>query len=152
NALTDVPLIQALVDAGQAGAKIDLIIRGACVLPPGVPHLTDNIRVRSVVGRMLEHTRVMYFRWGEDEHDEVLYLSSADFMNRNMTRRIEAAWPVRNAALRQRVIDECLVPYLLDTRDAWEQLPDGRYQRVPDDGRKLLSAQQALMDRYRTTI
>lgn len=149
NALTDEPLIQALIEAGQAGAKIDLIIRGACVLPPGVEGLTDNIKVRSVVGRMLEHTRVIYFRWGPSEHDEVLYLSSADWMNRNMTRRIELAWPVRDAALRQRVIDECLVPYLMDGRDAWVQDGEGFYDRAGADGH---SAQQALMTRYRATI
>jgi polyphosphate kinase len=149
NALTDETLIRALVEASQAGVKIDLIVRGACVLPPGVPGVTDNIRVRSVVGRMLEHTRVLYFRWGHGEHDEVLYLSSADFMNRNMTRRIEAAWPVRDAAQRQRVIDECLVPYLLDTRDAWVQGSDGRYTRVDPGSKPRLSAQQALMDRHR---
>jgi polyphosphate kinase len=149
NALTDEPLIRALIDAGHAGASIDLIVRGACILPPEVPGLTDRIRVRSVVGRMLEHTRVMYFRWGEGVDDEVLYLSSADWMNRNMTRRIEAAWPVRDAATRQRVIDECLVPYLHDERDAWRQRPDGRYERVSPDG---ISAQQALMARYQTVI
>ena len=77
-------LINALVRASQAGADIDLIVRGACVLRPGVPGATDRIRVRSVVGRFLEHTRVMYFRWGPGEEDEVLYLSSADWMSRNM--------------------------------------------------------------------
>jgi polyphosphate kinase len=145
NALIDEPLINALIDAAQAGASIDLVVRGACILPPGVPGWTDNIRIKSVVGRMLEHTRVMYFRWGHGEADEALYLSSADWMNRNMTRRIEAAWPVRDPAMRQRVIDECLIPYLMDERDAWRQLSDGRYERVADKG---LSAQQALMDRY----
>ena len=149
NALTDEPLIRALIDAGQAGAQIDLIIRGACILPPGIEGLTDRIRVRSVVGRMLEHTRVIYFRWGPNEHDEVLYLSSADWMNRNMTRRIELAWPVRDAALRQRVIDECLVPYLMDGRDAWIQDSDGFYSRAAVDGH---SAQQALMNRYRAVL
>ena len=149
NALTDEPMIRALIHAGQKGANIDLIVRGACILPPGLPGLTDHIRVRSVVGRMLEHTRVLYFRWGHAAEDEVLYLSSADWMNRNMTRRIEVAWPVNNMALRQRVIDECLVPYLLDGRDAWTQQCDGRYQRVDQDGH---SAQQALMDRYRSTV
>ena len=91
NALTDEPLVNALIDAGQAGVDIDLIVRGACILPPGLEGLTDRIRVRSVVGRMLEHTRVLYFRWGTDDYEEALYLSSADWMNRNMTRRIEAA-------------------------------------------------------------
>lgn len=145
NALTDPALIEALVAAGQAGARIDLIVRGACMLPPGLPGVTDNIRVRSVIGRMLEHSRVLYFRWGEAEDDEVLYLSSADWMSRNMFRRIEVAWPVRDPVQRQRVIDECLVPYLHDTRDAWEQRSDGSYQRVGTDGP---SAQLALMQRY----
>jgi polyphosphate kinase len=145
NSLTDEPLIHALVEAAQAGALIHLVVRGACILPPGVPGWTDNIRVKSVVGRMLEHTRVMYFRWGQSEQDEALYLSSADWMNRNMTRRIETAWPVRDAVMRQRVIDECLVPYLMDACDAWAQQSDGSYKRVSENG---LSAQQALMARY----
>lgn len=145
NALTDPDLIDALVAAGQAGADIDLIVRGACMLPPGLPGLTDRIRVRSVVGRMLEHSRVLYYRWGDGANDEALYLSSADWMSRNMLRRIEIAWPVRDAAMRQRVIDECLVPYLHDRRDSWTQQPDGRYERVDANG---VSAQQALMLRY----
>jgi polyphosphate kinase len=123
NALTDVPLIDALIAAGQAGASIDLIVRGACMLPPGIPGQTDRIRVRSVVGRLLEHSRVLYFRWGAGDDDEALYLSSADWMSRNMFRRIEVAWPVRDAKLRQRVIDECLVPYLHDRQDAWNSAP-----------------------------
>ena len=145
NALTDAPLIHALIEAGQAGAKIDLIVRGACMLPPGVPGQTDNIRVRSVVGRFLEHSRILYFRWGAGEDAEALYLSSADWMGRNMFRRIELAWPVRDARLRQRVIDECLVPYLHDARDAWDLQPDGSYRRAGSDG---ASAQQALMGRF----
>jgi len=98
-----------------------------------------------VVGRFLEHTRILYFRWGEGDDDEVLYLSSADWMSRNMFRRIEVAWPVRDRALRQRVIDEGLVPYLHDRRDAWLLDSEGRYRRVDDAG---VSAQQALMQRY----
>ncbi len=145
NALTDLPLIEALIRAGQAGADIDLIVRGACMLPAGIEGVTDRIRVRSVVGRFLEHTRVLYFRWGADDADEVLYLSSADWMGRNMFGRIEIAWPVRDAALRQRLIDECLVPYLHDRCDAWVLRPDGSYERLSTDGP---SAQQALMHRY----
>jgi polyphosphate kinase len=145
NALTDIPLIEALVQASQAGASIDLIVRGACMLPPGVPGHTERIRVRSVVGRFLEHTRLLYFRWGTAEEQELLYLSSADWMSRNMFRRIEVAWPVRDTVLRQRLVDECLVPYLQDRCDAWAQQGDGRYERVGLDGP---SAQQALMARY----
>jgi len=145
NALTDPGLIDALLRAGRAGVSVDLIVRGACMLPPGVPGVSDNVRVRSVIGRFLEHTRVMYFCWGEGKSDEVLYLSSADWMSRNMFGRIEVAWPVRDAALRQRVIDECLVPYLLDRRDAWLLDAEGQYRRAGDRGP---SAQQALIGRY----
>jgi len=145
NALTDPALIHALVAASQAGAQIDLIVRGACMLPPGVPGQTERIRVRSVVGRFLEHSRVLYFRWGEAEDEEALYLSSADWMTRNMLGRIEIAWPVRDLPLRQRVIDECLVPYLHDSLDAWTLSDDGQYRRVGDRG---ISAQKALMRRF----
>jgi polyphosphate kinase len=145
NALTDPGLIAALVDAGLAGAQIDLLVRGACMLPPGLPGRTPNIRVRSVVGRFLEHTRILYFCWGQGDADEVLYLSSADWMSRNMFRRIEVAWPVRDKVLRQRVIDEGLVPYLRDQRDAWLLDGEGRYKRLSDTG---VSAQRALMQRY----
>jgi polyphosphate kinase len=144
NSLTDQPLMESLLAAGQKGAKIDLIVRGACMLPAGVAGLSDNIRVRSVIGRFLEHSRVFYFC---ADQDESLYLSSADWMSRNMTRRIELAWPVTDPVLRQRIIDECLIAYLHDGRDAWDLAPDGQYHRVgltePGPG-----AQQALMQRY----
>ena len=155
NALTDELLIAALIRAGQKGVRIDLIVRGACTLPAQVPGQTDNIRVRSVIGRFLEHSRVFYFRSGEDES---LYLSSADWMNRNMMRRVEVAWPVTDPVLRQRLIDECLVAYLHDGRDAWELGADGSYQRVlrdthpGEDGASRAieahGAQSALMGRY----
>jgi polyphosphate kinase len=146
NALTDEDLMLALVRAGQCGVKIDLIVRGACMLPAQVPGVTDNIRVRSVIGRFLEHSRVFYFRCAEDES---LYLSSADWMNRNMLRRIELAWPVTDPVLRQRIIDECLVAYLHDGSDAWDLQPDGNYVRVnPSDPDQRHGAQGALMARY----
>ena len=107
--------------------------------------VSENIRVRSIVGRFLEHTRVSYFRWGALDADEVLYLSSADWMTRNMLGRIELAWPLRDARLRQRVIDECLVPYLHDTLDAWTLHGDGSWRRVARQG---ISAQQALIGRF----
>ncbi|TWO71989.1 polyphosphate kinase 1 [Caenimonas sedimenti] len=146
NALTDENLMQALVRAGRQGARVDLIIRGACMLPAHVPGLTDNIRVRSIIGRFLEHSRVFYFRAGAQEH---LYLSSADWMNRNMLRRVELAWPVTDPHLRQRLIDECLVAYLHDNRDAWDLQPDGHYKRVKGaDEPRGHGAQAALMERY----
>jgi polyphosphate kinase len=145
NALTDVPLIHALLGAGRDGADIDLIVRGACMLPPGLEGVSDRIRVRSVVGRFLEHSRVCYFCWGEGDDEEALFLSSADWMSRNMFGRIEVAWPLRDKAMRQRVIDECLVPYLHDAQDAWTLDSRGSYSRVGTEGP---SAQQALVERY----
>ncbi len=146
NALTDEGLMRALIKAGQLGVKIDLIVRGACMLPAQVPGLTDNIRVRSIIGRFLEHSRVFYFRAGTEE---TLYLSSADWMNRNMFGRIELAWPVTDPVLRQRIIDECLVSYLHDTQDAWDLQSDGTYQRAVVQPRsRKQSAQSALMARY----
>lgn len=155
NALTDEALIAALLRAGSRGVKIDLIVRGACMLPAQVPGVSDNIRVRSIIGRFLEHSRVFYFRVDEDES---LYLSSADWMNRNMMRRVEVAWPVTHPVLRQRLIDECLVAYLHDGCDAWELEADGRYQPVvrnlhagePGASRAIEAhgAQAALMGRY----
>jgi polyphosphate kinase len=147
NALTDEALMLALVRAGQRGVKIDLIVRGACMLPALVPGVTDNIRVRSVIGRFLEHSRVFYFRNGTDE---TLLLSSADWMNRNMLRRIELAWPVTDPVIRQRIIDECLVAYLHDKVDAWDLQANGTYMRV--NSQPLLGAQAALMRRYTSAV
>jgi len=146
NALTDEDLMLALVRAGRCGVKIDLIVRGACMLPAQVPGVTDNIRVRSIIGRFLEHSRVFYFRCAEEE---TLLLSSADWMNRNMLRRVELAWPVTDPVIRQRIIDECLVAYLHDGRDAWDLQPDGSYLRVTSHGEAPRhGAQAALMARY----
>jgi polyphosphate kinase len=146
NALTDEPLMLALVRAGQRGAKIDLIVRGACMLPARLPGVTDNVRVRSIIGRFLEHSRVFYFRSGGDEE---VYLSSADWMNRNMLRRVELAWPVSDPQLRRRIIDECLVAYLHDSGNAWDMMPDGSYVPVLRNGQsKGHGAQAALMARY----
>ncbi len=146
NALTDEGLIRALVQAGRKGVQIDLVVRGACMLPAGLPGMTENIRVRSVIGRFLEHSRLFYFQAGDLEK---LYLSSADWMNRNMFGRVEVAWPVTDQALRQRLIEECLLPYLHDTQDAWELGPDGRYQKVQPVGRqRRQGAQSALMLRH----
>ena len=145
NALTDEPMARALALASQRGAKIDLIVRGACILPAQVPGVTDNVRVRSVIGRLLEHSRVFYFRVGGEES---LWLSSADWMNRNMLRRVELAWPVTDPALRQRVLDECLSASLHDTKDAWLLQPDGSYLSAADGASVRHSAQAALMARY----
>lgn len=148
NALTDEPLARALAHASQQGVSVDLIVRGACILPAQLPGFSDHVRVRSVIGRLLEHSRVFYFKVGDAEE---LWLASADWMNRNMLRRIELAWPVTDPALRQRVIDECLNLYLSDTRDTWLLQSDGVYVRAGDATPKLksaVSAQHTLMQRY----
>ena len=147
NSLTDEKMAKQLILAGQRGVEIDLIVRGACILPAQRPGFTENIRVRSIIGRFLEHSRVYYFRAGETEH---LYLSSADWMNRNMMRRIELAWPILDKSLRQKIIDECLVAYLYDNTDAWDLQVDGRYiQKHLEPRQTPLSAQSELMNRYR---
>ncbi len=141
NALTDEATILALYAASQAGVKIDLIVRGACALRPGIKGLSENIKVRSIVGRFLEHHRIYYFRNGGKPR---VYLSSADWMGRNLFRRIEVAWPVLEPKLARRVIDEGLKPYLEDTRDAWVLTGDGDY-RAPRGGATAISAQQELL-------
>jgi polyphosphate kinase len=146
NALTDEALIEGLMRAGQQGVQIDLIVRGACMLPAQVPGHTENIRVRSVIGRFLEHSRVFYFQDGAQQD---MYLSSADWMNRNMVRRVELAWPVTDAAQRQRIQDECLNVYLQDQVDAWDLGADGVYTRAkPSARKKAQGAQSVLMARY----
>jgi polyphosphate kinase len=116
------------------------------MLPAQVKGVTDNIRVRSIIGRFLEHSRVFYFGC---DGDESLYLSSADWMNRNMLRRIELAWPVLDPVLRQRIIEECLIACLHDRSDAWDLQADGSYRNVTADGAPPgPGAQGALMARY----
>lgn len=151
NALTDEALARALAHASQCGVRVDIVVRGACILPAGVKGVTDHIRVRSVIGRLLEHSRVFHFQVGSDDQ---LWLSSADWMNRNMLRRVELAWPVTDPHLKQRVIDECQTLYLHDSRDAWDLQPDGQYTPASPEhtakGRALpaVSAQASLMARY----
>jgi polyphosphate kinase len=144
NSLTDESVIRALYDASNDGVRIDLIVRGACALRPGVPGLSENIRVRSIVGRFLEHSRIFYFR-NKLQHD--VYLSSADWMNRNLFRRVEIAFPVRSPALKKRVIREGLQVYLKDNVNAWELGSDGHYRRrKPRGSQAPYSAQLQLME------
>ena len=144
NALVDESVIRALYAASKDGVKIDLIVRGACTLKPGVPGLSENIKVRSIIGRFLEHSRIYYFR-NDLAHDT--YLASADWMSRNLFRRIEVAFPILDKALKRRVMAEGLTPYLKDNMNAWELEPDGHYQRRKARGKQAaFSAQQYLMD------
>jgi polyphosphate kinase len=144
NSLTDESVIRALYEASGDGVRIDLIVRGACSLRPGVPGLSENIRVRSIVGRFLEHTRVYYFR---NNLKNDIYLGSADWMNRNLFRRVEVAFPIRSPALKKRVLREGLQVYLKDNVNAWELGSDGRYKRRKARGSQAaFGAQQFLMD------
>jgi len=142
NALLEPQVIAALYAASQAGVKIDLIVRGVCALRPGIAGLSDNIRVRSVVGRFLEHTRIFYFR---NDGDELVYLSSADWMDRNFFRRIETCFPILSPKLKKRVIAEGLKPYLRDNVQAWEMQPDGSFRRRTPRRSKPYSAQMELL-------
>ena len=141
NALLEPETILALYEASKAGVQIDLIVRGPCALRPGVPGLSENIRVRSIVGRFLEHHRIFHFH--ADGEDNV-YLSSADWMDRNFFRRIEVAFPILDSKVKRRVIKEGLRPYIGDNCQAWEMLPDGNYRRRTPRGTRR-SAQTILM-------
>jgi len=145
NALLEEAVIKALYAASQAGVSIDLIVRGACALRPAVKGVSDNIRVRSIVGRFLEHTRIWWF---DNNGADDVYLASADWMGRNLFRRIEVAFPVLDPALKARVIDEGLKPYLGDSRDAWELDADASYARAKLRPRiQPSSAQEELLER-----
>jgi polyphosphate kinase len=142
NALLEPDTIEALYAASQAGVKIDLIVRGVCALRPGIEGLSENIKVRSIVGRFLEHHRVFHFR---ADGEEAVYLSSADWMDRNFFRRIELAFPVLDKKLKARVIREGLQACLADNVQAWEMEPDGSYVRK-QPGKSRHSAQEELLE------
>jgi polyphosphate kinase len=143
NALNEPGVIRALYEASRAGARIELIVRGACCLRPGVPGISDNITVRSVIGRFLEHSRVYWFRNGGEPE---IYCSSADWMERNLMRRVETCFPILDPKLAERVYDEELANYLADNLNAWQLQQDGSYGRVsPRDGEMPYSAQGALL-------
>ena len=147
NALTEPGIIDALYEASSAGVKIDLVVRGICSLRPGVPGLSDNIRVRSIVGRFLEHSRVYYFENGGDEE---YFCSSADWMDRNFFRRTEVCFPVRRRALRNRLRQD-LELMLADNCQSWQLAGDGSYQRQEPGAEKPLSAQERLLAELQAT-
>jgi polyphosphate kinase len=126
NSLLEPETINALYEASQAGVKVDLIVRGVCALRPGVKGLSENIRVRSIIGRFLEHTRIFYFR-NDLKHD--VYLASADWMDRNFFRRVEVCFPILDGKLKKRVLEEGLKAYLRDNTQGWEMDSAGRYKR-----------------------
>jgi polyphosphate kinase len=127
NSLTDDKIVRALYRASQAGVKIDLIIRGICVLRPGIKGLSENIRVVSIVGRFLEHSRIFYF---SNNGKEEIYIGSADWMHRNLDRRVEAAAPIKDERIRQYIKDEILSAYLKDNVNARILKADGNYEKL----------------------
>ena len=142
NALLEPQIIEALYAASQAGVKIDLVVRGVCALRPGIEGLSDNIRVRSVIGRFLEHSRAFHF---SNDGAEDVYLASADWMDRNFFRRIELCFPVLDARLKQRVLHEGLIPYLEDDCQAWDMQADGTYLRAVPQGSRRHCAQERIL-------
>jgi polyphosphate kinase len=145
NALIEPDIIQALYRASQAGVKIELIVRGVCCLRPGIKDISENIHVRSVMGRFLEHPRIVYFEnAGEDE----LYLSSADWMPRNFFRRVETAFPILKKSLKKSIIEDSLKNYLKDNTQAWVLQENGQYLRMQqEEGEAMHIAQTALIDK-----
>jgi polyphosphate kinase len=143
NAVNEPTVIEALYAASQAGVKIDLIVRGSCALRPGIPGLSDNIRVRSVVGRFLEHSRVYWFM---NNGDSETLCSSADWLERNLLRRIETCFPILDNKIAQRVYEESLLNYLSDNTQSWELQSDGRYQKIEPGQNTAHCAQQALLN------
>ncbi|WP_180020640.1 MULTISPECIES: polyphosphate kinase 1 [unclassified Acinetobacter] len=147
NALTEVQLINKLYEASQAGVQIDLIIRSICCLRPGLPGLSENIRVRSIVGRFLEHTRVYYF---SNNGDARIYCSSADWMDRNLFNRVEACFPIEDPALKKRIYQLGLVNYLKDNQQAWLLQSDGRWIRTHvQEGEEAHNSQHVLIEAFK---
>jgi polyphosphate kinase len=143
NALTEKDVIRALYEASCDGVEIDLIVRGACCLRPGVPGVSDNIRVRSIVGRFLEHTRIFYF---ENAGAPLVFGASADWMDRNLHLRVETCFPIENKRLRKRVVTQGLELYLADNTQAWEMRANGTYTRRQPGDEPAVCAQSILID------
>ena len=144
NALIEPQIIQTLYSAAMAGVKVDLIVRGICALRPGLPGISENITVRSVVGRFLEHSRVYYF---QNDGSPEMFCGSADWMERNFFRRIEVCFPIERKQHRERILED-LETYLADNEQAWVLKADGKYERASSIDVPTVSAQQVLLQRY----
>jgi polyphosphate kinase len=143
NALVDTGIIDKLYEASNAGVRIDLIVRGICCLRPGVPGMSENIRVTSILDRFLEHSRIYYFHNGGEPE---IYSGSADYMPRNFFKRAEIIYPIENIELKSRIINEILMTYRNDNIKARLMQPDGSYTRVKvKDGEEPLRSQSALI-------
>ena len=145
NALVEPEIIRALYEASMAGVKVDLIIRGICCLRPGIKGISENIQVRSIIGRFLEHTRIFYFH---NEGNPYLYCASADWMPRNLFHRVEACFPIEEKRPRDQVIQFGLLNYLSDNTQAWILQADGSYKRAKPGNAKPRAAQQVLLEHF----
>ena len=149
NALVDTAMIDKLYDAAQAGVEIILVIRGICCLKPGVPGLSERITVRSIVGRFLEHSRIICFGNGAPMPSETakIFIMSSDWMTRNLDRRIEVMVPIETPSVHQQILNQIMVACLKDNTQSWELAPDGRYHRTaPQEGDDPFSAHDYFMN------
>jgi hypothetical protein len=144
NGLLEPAIVQALYRASQAGVKIDIVCRGICALRPGIPGVSDNIRVISIVDRFLEHSRIFYFH---NAGDPQVYIGSADWMDRNLSRRVEVVFPIEPPELKQRLIREMLATSLADNAKSRQLLAEGSYRRVvPEPGKPVVRSQERFLE------
>jgi len=149
NSLVEPGIIRALYEASQAGVKIDLIVRGICRLRPGVAGVSENITVRSIIGRFLEHSRIFYF---QNDSDPKVFCSSADWMDRNFFRRVEACFPIEDETLKKTLINDGLMSYLSDNSRAWELQTDGTYKQIKPGNQKPRDTQNSLLEKFAAEI